>query len=57
MRQPLYVDEPLISRLMPDYQKYIETCGEKLQVRATVTEYISDEENKDRPDLLGFIDK
>ena len=42
MRHPLYVDESLILRLMPDYQRYIETCGEiELQVRAKVTDRTS----------------
>lgn len=59
MRHPLYVDESLILRLMPDYQRYIETCGEissKWGLRSRI-EHFPTEGNADRPDLLEFSDK
>ena len=56
---PYMLMSPFISRLMPDYQRYIETCGEvssKWGLRLQIKHFLT-EENADEPDLLKFNDR
>ena len=52
-------DEPFISRLIPVYQRYIETYGQISsmgKLRSKIERFLI-EENGDKPDLLEFIDQ